>query len=110
MGYKFQQVCYESVFEAANAYVLSLPVSTRVVNEGLESYRYSINEVFEYGEVQLALIKELNGDFVSGALVTYYPPECDPSEPVIDGLLLGWAIGACLISAFVFRMFKRAAL
>lgn len=110
MGYKFQQVCYESAYEAANAYVLSLPVSTRVVDAGLETYRYSINEVFEWGEVQLALIKELNGDYVSGSLFPYYPPECDITEPVLDGLVLGWAVASCLIAAFVFRMFKRAAI
>lgn len=110
MGFRVGSVCYETEWGAADAYVATMsPVRTVSPDGELIEWALVFDDEFQWPRWMWQ--KSIDGTPVYSTFTD--PPSmtiCYPEDSVIDGAILGWAVGGCLIAAFVFRMFKRAAL
>lgn len=104
-GAYFGGRCYSSQSEASDAYFGGLPLaisngaSFRFEKQGItwvvQRYTLESNGAWTYSGQSLAP-------------VTLFP-SCDPAEPFLDGVAIGWGIAAAMVMAAIYKNMRRAA-
>lgn len=104
MGRLAKGICYESAQDAINAMYSSVSPS---VAPGSPAYLY---QTYQWQGDNEWFVRKQN--LSTGAVVDYWVnpaslPVCDPSQPLLDGVAVGWGIVLAMCVGFGAALIKR---
>lgn len=105
MGYKFQNICYETLNDMHAAWSDFCAAS----GSGLGSYFMACKADSAAGAVEIKMLAVSSG--VQNGSTWYYNPQqiaCDSSSSITDALSLSWQLALVLVAGFAARAIIKA--
>ncbi|MBV6446694.1 hypothetical protein [Nitrosomonas sp.] len=106
MGYKFQGICYDTLYDMHAAWSDYCQASG---SGGLGSYFMACKADSAVGAVEVKMLAVSSGA-QNGSTWYYNPPQisCDSSVAISDAVTLSWQLALILVTAFGFRAIIKA--
>lgn len=109
MGALFQNVCYSTSADAADAFFLAKGVSYTAGATSYQSwFEKNTSGVWQIKRQSISSSGAITNLTTSNATVPTFPT-CDPTETFFDGLSVGWGIALVMAIAWSWHQMKRQA-
>lgn len=107
MGALFQNVCYATNSNAADAFFMAEGVSYTAGSTSYQSwFEKNTSGVWQIKRQSISSTGVITNLTTSNATVPTFPA-CDPTESFFDGMTVGWGIALVMVIAWGFDQMKR---